>query len=87
MHVLYKDLLARLGLIGPCPIFLKVVCCVFSAYHTVKASVRDNLLHIDFAEQNQTFVCPALRRAWTLFAETFLAEAGERAIPCHLSVC
>ena len=63
----------------PCKEQCKVVKCNFSGYHAVKSMVRES----QFTEsgQNIDFGCGAtLRHNWTLFAQTFGAEAGELSV-------
>ena len=63
----------------PCKEQCKVAACIFSSYHAVKRSIRES----QFAGggQNIDYSCGAtLRYNWTLFAQTFGAEAGEMAI-------
>ena len=71
--------LVRFGLLLPCKEQSKVVACIFSGYHAVKGKIREQQIH------NQSdidiYSGAALRANWTLFAQTFLADAGELAIP------
>ena len=60
-----------LGLKNPTINNLKIIACVFSAYHNLKGQVRDGRMHI-YAENHRT--------AWSVFAEALAAEAGE----CHI---
>ena len=74
-----SDPLIWFGLMHPCKEQCKVVACIFSSYHAVKSTIRET----QFASggQNIDFYCgAALRNNWTLFAQTFGAEAGEMAI-------
>ena len=63
----------------PCKEQCKVVACIFSSYHAVRSSIRES--HFASGGQNIDYSCGAtLRNNWTLFAQTFGAEAGEMAI-------
>ena len=71
--------LVRFGLIHPCPEQCKVVACIFSAYHAVKRKVRESQFthsgnDIDLGSGT------SLRNNWTLYAQTFGAEASVHAI-------
>ncbi len=66
--------LIRLGIKCPTTLNLKIVSCVFSAYHALKAQVRDG--RISMQENTRTF-----RINWSVFADALAAEAGE----CHIS--
>ena len=72
-----SDPLVRFGLKSPSPMLFKVMCCVFSAYHALKAKVRCG--QIQMQRDSETKV--QLRQAWSVFAEALAAEAGE----CQLS--
>ena len=84
-HDCSPEPLTRLGLINPNGCCMKVVCCMFSAYHAVKAKVRAGQITDISAINGNTFSSagPALRFAWSVFAQTFAAEAGEFAIQCR----
>ena len=66
--------LIRLGIKCPTTLNLKIVSCVFSAYHALKAQVRDG--RISMHENTRT-----IRISWSVFADALAAEAGE----CHIS--
>ena len=73
--------LYRLGLINPHKQCLKVVCCMFSAYHALKAQIRSKQIAAPTNDHTTFHSAGAqLRRCWSVFAETFAAEAGEFAI-------
>ena len=76
-----SDPLERLGLINPNHDCLKIVCCTFSAYHAVKAQIRARAIAAPIKETAVN--SSSLRMCWSVFAQTFQAEAGERAIPCR----
>jgi hypothetical protein len=80
--------LKRLSLINPTKSSLKINCCTFAGYHAVKAKVRAGSIHINSVcnEQNisyDTYHAPGsvIRSVWSLFAQSFAAEAGELAVP------
>ena len=74
------DPLIRWGLRHPSVESLKLACCAFSAYHAVKAQIR--MQGSCFINQNDGHISSsALRANWSLFADSFRAEAGELAIP------
>ena len=52
---------------------LKILACVFSAYHAVKGQVRSGI--ITMHENAETY-----RKTWSVFADALAAEAGE----CHI---
>ena len=66
-----------MGLKSPSSSSFKVISCVFSAYHALKAKVRCG--QIKMQRDTQTKIL--LRQAWCVFAEALAAEAGE----CQLS--
>ncbi len=66
--------LVRLGLRNPEIHNLKIVACVFSAYHVMKAQVRDGRLN-GMHEDTKT-----IHNAWSVFADALEAEAGEHRI-------
>jgi len=71
--------LARWGLINPTIQTLNLNCCAFSAYHAVKAQIR--MQGTCIINGNDGHVCSSLFRGhWSLFADSFRAEAGERGI-------
>ena len=74
------DPLERLGLIHADVSSLKIVCCVFSAYHAVKAQISSDSLHAPIDTETSLQHGPALRQAWSVSAQTFENEAGERAV-------
>ena len=66
--------LTRLAVKNPTISNLKIVACIFSAYHALKGQVRDG--RIDVQEDSRTHI----RKAWSVFAEALAAEAGEKHI-------
>jgi len=72
-----SDPLIRIGLKAPSISSFKVICCVFSAYHALKAKVRCGQIRLQTDSQTKV----VLRQAWSVFAEALAAEAGE----CQLS--
>ena len=67
------DPLIRFGIKSPCISSFKVISCLFSAYHTVKAAVRSGTINV----HEETVTGPTLRVIWSVFAEAMAAEAGE----------
>ena len=65
--------LQRIGLRYPSKKSLIDVACMFSAYHAVKSMVRAGKIPVHEDELPTS----ALKLAWSVFAETFVAEAGE----------
>lgn len=66
--------LVRFGIMSPTITYLKILACVFSAYHAVKGQVRGDL--IDMQENSGTRII----KLWSVFAQSLAAEAGERDI-------
>ena len=76
------DPLVRLGLISPSISCLKVVCCMFSAYHALKGKVRAGIIAAPGDNSSETFhnTGSSIRCCWSVFAQSFAAEAGEHAV-------
>jgi hypothetical protein len=73
--------LIRWGLLFPSKINHAVVSCVFSGYHAIRNDLRDNPV---FLEHNlRTLPSPILRRAWSVFAQSFKVEARELDLQTH----
>ena len=76
------DPLIRLGLIYPSVDTCKAISCTFSAYHAVKATIR--ALQLNNATISSDFSSGhALRSNWSVFAQSFSAEAGELSVQCR----
>ena len=73
-----EDPLRRFGLKDANRNSLAIVGCTFSAYHALKARVRSGKIQM----QENTMTNSSVREAWSVFAESFAAEAGECRIPC-----
>ena len=66
--------LIRLGVKHPSINNLKILSCVFSAYHALKGQVRSGNLVVQEDTDDK------IRTRWSVFAEVLDAEAGERDI-------
>ncbi len=66
--------LIRIGFKNPSIHNLKVTACVFTAYHVMKAQVRNGLLEGMHKDTRTTHA------AWSVFANALEAEAGEHRI-------
>ena len=75
-----SDPLTRWGLKHPCEKSLKVASCTFSAYHAVKAEIRANFSP---PASFSSWTPSRVREHWNLFAQSFLAEAGEAGVDTH----
>jgi len=64
-----EDPLIRFGIKSPEIFSLKVVSCLFSAYHALKGEVRAGKINLQTVNW--------LKPAWSVFAEAVKAEAGE----------
>ena len=73
-----EDPLQRVGLKNPSQNSLISVACTFSAYHAVKSMVRAGKIPM----QGDVLPTSAIKLAWSVFAETFVAEAGECGRAC-----
>ena len=73
--------LIRWGLEYPSKINHAVVSCVFSGYHAIRTDLRDNPVFIEHNLRN--LPSPVLRRAWSVFAQSFKVEARELGVQCH----
>jgi hypothetical protein len=62
----------RIGIMEPELKNLKILACVFSAYHALKGQVRSGLINARTDTGND------LHRHWSVFANALAAEAGER---------
>ena len=71
------DPLIRFGMKHPNAYMLKIISCSFSAYHLLKAKVRNGSIHMHEGSWTQ----PLLRQSWSVFANALCAEAGELRIP------
>ena len=65
--------LVRFGVKAPSINNLKILSCVFSAYHALKGRIRSGNLCMHEDMDN-------LRKRWSVFADALCAEAGERSI-------
>ena len=74
-----SDPLVRFGLVHPNKNQFKVIACMFSAYHAVKSMVR-TAQFTSGANNIDTSCGSEIRKHWSLFAQTFQAEA------CDMSV-
>jgi hypothetical protein len=73
------DPLVRWGLIYPTRIDMIYVSCIFSGYHAIRQDLR---AHPSLLDPEQLALTPAqLRRAWSVFGDTFKVEARELSIP------
>ena len=75
-----SDPLLRLGLCNPSPTKLKIVCCMFSAFHGLRAKVNAGIIGEHLDSSTSIGDGASLRRAWSVFAQLFAAEAGELSI-------
>ena len=77
-----SDPSVRFALSNPSEIQMKVVCCIFSAYHALKSKVRAREIIPSSETDVTTFhgAGSALRHAWSTFAQHFGAAAGEFSI-------
>ena len=73
------DPLFRLGLVDPSLDCLKIVCCVFSAYHAVKGRVRAGEIQVAPFPNNDN-VCSNIKLCWDTWAQTLAVEATEFAL-------
>ena len=75
-----SDPILRLGLVNSTVPKLKNVCCMFSAFHGLRASVHAGKIKL----QPLTSTCmndgTVLRRSWSTFAQAFCVEALELAV-------
>ena len=67
------DPTVRFGIKSPDSKSFKVISCLFSAYHAVKAKVRAGSIIV----HHETMKNSTLRATWSVFADAFRAEAGE----------
>ena len=58
------------------------MCCVFSGYHGVAAHVKQNHDIYATANQNKKLPIQSQQKTWSIFAETFEAEARDFGISC-----
>ncbi len=72
------DPLIRIGIKRPSTSCLIIQSCLFSGYHAVKAQARAGMIPL-----HEDVRTTANRIAWSTFAETFSAEAGECGIKCY----
>ena len=74
-----SDPLVRFGLVHPNTNQFKVIACMFSAYHAVKSMVRTAQV-TSGANIIDTSCGSEIRKNWSLFAQTFQAEACEMSV-------
>ena len=71
--------LVRWGLMHTTKLQCEIIACIFSGYHAIRKELRvhSSLLHNDMS------ILPSsiLRRAWSVFAESFRVEARELGVP------
>ncbi len=67
-----EDPLVRMGIKAPEIFSFKVLSCLFSAYHALKAEVRCGKIKLHTVNW--------LNPAWSLFANALKAEAGEMSL-------
>ena len=75
-----SDPLQRLGLSNPSPNKFKIVCCMFSAFHGLRAKVNAGTIKMHGSSCTLNGDGASLRRAWSNFAQLFSAEAGELSV-------
>ena len=63
------DPLIRFGIKAPVPSILKVLSCLFSAYHALKGDIRAGKINMHSVSW--------LKSAWSVFVNALKAEAGE----------
>ena len=69
------DSVTRIGLRNPTINNLRITACVFTAYHMLKAQVRDGLLNGMHKDAR------TIHPAWSVFADALEAAAGEHHLP------
>ena len=73
-----EDPLTRWALLKPSKAQFEIVACIFSSYHAIRNDLRSNPV---FLEHNlRTLPSPLLRRARSVFADSFKVEARELAV-------
>ena len=69
--------LIRFGIQQPSIEQFKIIVCIFSAYHALKAQVRYGKIKVE----SDVISSPTLRTSWSVCAQALSAEAGEMHIP------
>ena len=75
-----SDPLTRLGLVKTSEYELKIVCCIFSAYHGLRANVYAGIIPLHPKSCTSIGDGASLRLSWSSFAQHFSAAAGEISI-------
>ena len=58
------------------------MCCVFSAYHSTAAHVKQNHDTYGTADQTKQFLIQSQKRTWSIFAEAYETTARDFEISC-----